>query len=142
MKIGDINELIAFNQGGGNNQAIGALAFNGQQSTISRLSAYVTQIGSLPIRGHFSWQSYNQLLKLQLQLLQVTSVVTSLTGGLFIFSLTAPVTLLGNLIYYFVAYNQINGSTSASTGSGTVGDVFPIDFSTQNLPVLVVRPIP
>ena len=59
---------------------------------------------------------------------------------MFILPLTAPVTLSGNQVYYLVVYNQINGSTlgGRSTGSGTVGDAFPINFRSQNLPVLAV----
>lgn len=36
---------------------------------------------------------------------------------------------------YLAAYNQINGSTlgGRSTGSGTVGNAFPINFRAQNL---------
>ena len=125
--------MIAFNAGGGNNQAIGALAFNGQQTTISRLAAYVTQLGSNT--GTFQMAVLQPLTQTQAIVIAVTTVATSLTSGLFILPLTAPVTLSGNIVYYLAAYNQINGSTlgGRSTGSGTVGNAFPINFRAQNL---------
>ncbi|WP_218184939.1 hypothetical protein, partial [Paenibacillus sp. 1_12] len=133
LKMGDINALIAFNTGGGNNEAIGSLAFNGQQSTISRLAAYVTQLGSNT--GDFQMAVLQPLTSTISTVIAVTTVVSSLTAGLFILPLTAPVTLNGNNIYYIAVYNQINGSTigGRSTGSGTIGNAFAINFRVQNL---------
>ncbi|MBO1914825.1 collagen-like protein, partial [Microvirga sp. 3-52] len=37
LKIGDLNLQIPFNVNGGNNQAIGALAFSGSTTTLNRL---------------------------------------------------------------------------------------------------------
>ena len=138
LKIGDINALIPFNAGGGNNQAIGALAFNGQLTTISRLSTYVTQIGANT--GTFQLAVLQPITQTTATVIAVTIVAKSLTGGLFILPLTAPVTLSGNLVYYLAAYNQVNGSTLAgrSTGSGAVGNAFLINFRFQNLPILTV----
>jgi len=137
LKIGDINALIAFNQSGGNNEAIGSLAFNGQNTTISSLAAYVTQTGST---GNFQLAVLRPVSQTQATVIAVTNVVTTLTGGLLILPLQAPVALLGNLIYYLAAYNQVNGSTlgGRSTGTDTVGNAFPINFRTQNLPILVI----
>lgn len=104
---------------------------------ISALATYVIQLGST---GNFQLAVLQPVSQTAANVIAVTSVVTSLTAGLFVLPLTAPVTLLGNTVYYLVAYNQVNGSQLAgrSTGSGTVGNAFPINFRAQNLPVLVV----
>lgn len=99
------NALIAFNQGAGNSQAIGVLAFSGQQITISRLSAYVIQAGST---GNFQLAVLQPTSQTSALVIAVTSMVTSLTAGRIILSLTASITLSGNIDYYLVAYNQIN----------------------------------
>lgn len=144
LKLGDTDALIAFNEGAGNSQVIGAIAFNGQQTTttISALAAYVIQIGSI---GNFQLAVLQPVTQTAANVIAVTTVVTSLTAGLFVLPLTAPVALLGNTVYYLVAYNQVNGSTLAgrSTGLGTVGNAFPINFRDQNLllPLVVGQPI-
>ncbi len=101
-----------------NSQAIGALAFNGQQTTITRLATYVTQLGANT--GTFQLAVLQPVSQTAATVIAVTPVVTALTGGLFILPLTAPVSLSSNLVYYLAAYNQINGSTlgGRSTGSG------------------------
>ncbi|BFT72332.1 hypothetical protein PAENIP36_37740 [Paenibacillus sp. P36] len=131
--MGDINVLIAFNAGSGNNQATGALAYDGQNSTISRLASFVTQLGTNT--GSFQMAVLEPVSGTTATVIAVTTVATSLTPGLFILPLTAPVTLTGDLIYYLAVYNQINGSSigGRSTGTGTVDDATSINFRVQNI---------
>ncbi|PYY25178.1 Cysteine-rich acidic integral membrane protein [Paenibacillus illinoisensis] len=133
LKIGDIDTLIPFNAGSGNNQAIGALAFDGQDSTISRLAAFVTQMGTNT--GTFQMAVLEPVTGTTASVIGVTTVATTITPGLFILPLTAPVTLSGNIVYYLAVYNQINGSSigGRTTGTGTVDDAIPINFRVQNL---------
>ncbi|PAD33177.1 hypothetical protein CHH60_01675, partial [Paenibacillus sp. 7523-1] len=133
LKIGDIDMLIPFNAGSGNNQAIGALAFDGQDSTISRLAAFVTQMGTNT--GTFQMAVLEPVTGTTASVIGVTTVATTITPGLFILPLTAPVTLSGNIVYYLAVYNQINGSSigGRTTGTGTVDDAIPINFRVQNL---------
>ncbi|MGH4117425.1 hypothetical protein [Clostridium sp.] len=137
LKIGDINALIAFDHGGGSNQAIGALAFNGQQTTISSLATYVTQTGG---KGNFQLAILQPVSQTEANVIAVTSVVNSLTGGLLILPLEVPVTLSNKQVCYLAAYNQIEGSTlgGRSTGTEKVVDAFAINFREQKLPVLKV----
>lgn len=138
LKIGDIDTLIPFNAGSGNNQAIGALAFNGQQTTISRLAAYVTQIGVGS--GVFQMAVLEPDSPTQATVIAVTTVANAITAGLFILPLTAPVTLSGDKVYYLAVYNQVNGSTigGRTTGTLTVVEASPINFRSQNLPELAI----
>lgn len=138
LKIGDIDNLIPFNAGSGNNQAIGALAFNGQQTTISRLAAYVTQIGVGS--GVFQMAVLEPDSPTQATVIAVTTVANAITAGLFILPLTAPVTLSGDKVYYLAVYNQVNGSTIGGriTGTLTVVEASPINFRSQNLPELAI----
>ena len=138
LKIGDIDTLIPFNAGSGNNQAIGALAFNGQQTTISRLVAYVTQIGVGT--GVFQMAVLEPDSPTQATVIAVTIVANAITAGLFILPLTAPVTLSGDKVYYLAVYNQVNGSTIGGriTGTLTVVEASPINFRSQNLPELAI----
>ncbi|SPF51540.1 hypothetical protein SBF1_5130007 [Candidatus Desulfosporosinus infrequens] len=138
LKIGDINALIPFNAGEGNSQVIGALAFNGQQTTITKLATYVIQLGANT--GTFQLAVLQPASQTTATVIGVTTVATFLTADLFILPLTAPVTLDGNTTYYLAAYNQIVGSTlgGRNTGSGTVANAFPINFRAQNLPLLTV----
>ncbi|MGH4120815.1 hypothetical protein [Clostridium sp.] len=137
LKIGDINAVIAFNQGEGDNQAIGALAFNGQQTTISSLATYVTQTGST---GNFQLAILQPVTQTAANVIAVTSVVNSLTGGLLILPLLVPVTLSNNQVYYLAAYNQVKGSTlgGRSTGTEKIVDAFAINFRELKLPILKV----
>ncbi|WP_379127690.1 hypothetical protein [Paenibacillus sp. sgz500958] len=131
MKIGDLNAQIPFNASGGNNQAIGALAFSGQQITISRLAAYVTQLGST---GVFQMAVLQPTSSSQSTVIGVTTVATSLTAGLFILPLTTPLTLSDSIVYHLAVYNQINGSNLGGRSTGTSGIVAPpINFRSQNL---------
>jgi hypothetical protein len=45
VKLGDINAVIPFNAGAGNNQATGPLVF-GDGSVVSTLSTYIVQTGA------------------------------------------------------------------------------------------------
>ena len=138
LKIGDINSLIASNVSGGNSQAIGTLIFNGQQTTISRLATYVTQLGANT--GTFQLVVLQPINQTEATIIAFTTIATSLTEGIFVLPLTAPVTLVSNTVYYLAAFNQINGSTlgGRSTGPDTVVNTFPINFRSQNLDVLTV----
>ncbi|MBO1915197.1 hypothetical protein J4G37_61520, partial [Microvirga sp. 3-52] len=97
---------IPFNVNGGNNQAIGALAFSGSTTTLNRLSTYVTQVGS---SGNFQMAVLSPLTATTSQVIAVTPVVTSLTAGLFTLPLTTPVVLSSNTVYHLAVYNQVNG---------------------------------
>lgn len=131
--LGDINTSIAYNQGGGNNQAIGALVFGGRiNRNITRISAYVMQVGST---GNFQMAILLPTSISQAQVVAITNTVTSLTGGLFTLLLTAPLTLLANTVYYLAVYNQVNGSSIGGLTAGTLttGNASPINFRVQNL---------
>nr|WP_154894002.1 hypothetical protein [Paenibacillus xylanexedens] len=117
LKIGDIETLIPFNAGSGNNQAIGALAFDGRDSTIRRLAAFVTQMGTNT--GTFQMAVLEPVTGTTASVIGGTTVATTITPGLFILPLTAPVTLSGNIVYYLAVYIQINGSFIGGRTIGT-----------------------
>ncbi|TYR81465.1 hypothetical protein FZC66_06360 [Priestia megaterium] len=119
--------------GGGNNEAIGALAYNRQQTTISRLVTYVIQLGTNT--GAFEMAVLQPVSPTEATVIGVTTVVNALTPGLFILPLTTPVILDSDTVYALAVYNQINGSSldGRSTGLGTVKAAFPINFRDQNL---------
>ncbi|MCR2805151.1 hypothetical protein NQZ67_14790, partial [Paenibacillus sp. SCIV0701] len=134
VKIGDINENIPFNAGAGNNQAIGALIFNGPETVISNLSVYITQDGGA-VTGAFQLAVLLPLTTDTSQVIGVTAVVDSIADGLMTFRLISPVTLAAASIYHFAVYNTINGSEIGGrlTGLGTTIDAPPINFRSQNL---------
>ncbi|WP_337970063.1 hypothetical protein [Virgibacillus salexigens] len=133
VKIGDIDTEIAFNQGSGNNQAVGALTI-GKGSTISNLSAYIVQDGS--ITGNFQMAVLEVTSNTDSVVVGITDTATSIEGGLFTLPLLTNVTLNLNSPYYFAVYNQVNGSDIGGriTGLATVQDAPPINFRSQNLP--------
>lgn len=134
VKLGDVNIRIAPNEGGGNNQALGALVFGGSANrTVSALSAYIVQTGS--ITGTFQMAIARTISPSSAVIVATTNVVTSINAGLFVLPLTAPATLLANTTYYLIVYNQFNGSFigGRSTGTGTSGAAPPINFRVQNI---------
>jgi hypothetical protein len=107
--LGNIDALIAFNQGGGNNQALGALVFAGSSTfTVSTMAAYVIQLGAGA--GTFQMAILRPISISQAQVVGITTTAAAITAGLFILPLTAPTTLLANTVYYLAVYNQVNGS--------------------------------
>ena len=66
------------------------------------------------------------------QVIGITNTATSITLGLNILPLTAPVTILANTIYYLAVYNQVNASLIGGVVAGT-GTGQPINFRSQNL---------
>ena len=132
--LGNIDSLIFYNQGSGNNQAIGALAFGGGSDLIvTKMSAYIIQQGG--INGNFQMAILRPISTSQSQVIAITNTATSITGGLFILPLTAPTTLNADTIYYLAVYNQVNGSAigGIEAGPGTTADAPPINFRYQNI---------
>ncbi|WP_304364618.1 hypothetical protein [Bacillus sp. Marseille-P3800] len=133
VKLGDINVTIPFNAGAGNNQAIGALVF-GDGSTISNLASYIVQVGSGT--GLYQMAVALSTSSTEATVVATTDIVTTIPGGIFALPLQQPVFLVEAAVYYFIIYNQVNGSAVAgrSTGLGTTQDGPPINFRAQNIP--------
>jgi hypothetical protein len=132
--LGDINTLIAFNQGGGNNQAIGALAFDQSvNQTVTNMAAYIIQTGAGT--GSFQMAILQVLNSTQSQVVGITNTASAISAGLFILPLTAPVTLLAHTTYHFAVYNQVNASNIGGivAGIASVLNAPPINFRIQNL---------
>lgn len=132
--LGNVDRIISVNEGGGNNQALGALVFGGNNDlTVSKMAAYIIQVGAGT--GLFQMAILTPLSTTQAQVISVTSASNTITGGLLILPLTNPTTLLADNTYYLAIYNQINASQIAGTAAGlsTVGNAPPINFREQNL---------
>ena len=69
------------------------------------------------------------------KVIATTNIVTSISGGLFVLPLTAPVNISGGRIYYLAVWNQVNGSQLGAkvAGTGTIENAPPINFRLQNL---------
>ncbi|QXE02210.1 hypothetical protein [Terribacillus sp. DMT04] len=132
VKLGDINAVIPFNAGAGNNQATGALVF-GDASVVSTLSTFIVQTGATT--GAFQMAVILPITNAVGTVVGITDFVTTITGGIFQLPLQTPVLLEDGTVYYFAIYNQVNGSEvgGRSTGLGTTQDGPPINFRTQNL---------
>ena len=132
--IGNINTELAFNQGGGNNQAVGALVFDGPiSSTVSNMAAYITQDGAAA--GSFQMAILQPISISQANVVAVTAIVNSISPGLFVLPMVASQVLTHNTTYYLAVYNQVNGSKlgAISAGLGTTEDAPPINFRVQNI---------
>ncbi|WP_419821378.1 hypothetical protein [Anoxybacterium hadale] len=131
--IGSINAVISFNQGGGNNQAVGALVFEcGVDRTVSQMAAYVTQRGGGS--GSFQMAILRPTSTFQATVIAATQTVTSINAGLVVLPLTAATVLSANSIYYLAVYNQVNGSNIGGITAGiNTADAPPINFRSQNL---------
>ncbi|MDF2835981.1 MAG: hypothetical protein K0Q63_1621, partial [Paenibacillus sp.] len=133
VKLGDIDVLIPFNAGAGNNQALGAIVYNGQAMTITTVSAYIAQAGAGT--GDFQMAILMPVTNSSAVVIGVTPLVTTIMPALFTLALTTPVNIAENAVYYLAVYNQVNASEIAGrlTGVGTTIDAPPINFRTQNL---------
>ncbi len=133
VKLGDIDIMIDFNAGAGNNQALGALVYNGVEMTITDLSAYIAQVGAGT--GDFQMAVLQPVTNSSAVVIGVTPLVGAIASGIFTLTLTAPVVISDHSIYYLAVYNQVNASqiTGRLTGLGTTIDAPPINFRTQNL---------
>ncbi len=132
--LGNIDRVIAYNEGGGNNQAVGALVICGSNDLIvSKMAAYIIQVGAGT--GLFQMAILSPISTTQAQVIAITNSTNTITGGLVILQLTAPTTLLSDNIYYLSIYNQINASLIGGVlaGLSTVSDASPINFRAQNL---------
>ncbi|MEY8354496.1 hypothetical protein AALB39_14225 [Lachnospiraceae bacterium 54-53] len=133
--LGNIEIVITPNEGGGNNQAIGAIAFGGDLNTrqLDTMAAYVEQAGSGT--GEFQMAILQSESNTTARVVAVTDIVTTITGGLFVLPLTSAINIQGGTIYYFAVYNQVNASQLGAkiAGLNTVGDAPPINFRVQNL---------
>jgi hypothetical protein len=125
--------VISFNQGGGNNQAVGALVFGcGTDRTVSQMAAYITQRGGGS--GSFQMAILQPASTFQATVVAVTQRVTSITAGILVLPLTAATVLRANSIYYLAVYNQVNGSNIGGITAGiNTADAPPINFRSQNL---------
>ncbi|WP_207204872.1 collagen-like protein [Clostridium minihomine] len=132
--LGAIDTLLAYNDGGGNNQAVGGVVFSGAVDNIelTHISAYVLQVGSET--GQFQMAVLRADTNNTAVVVAVTDMVTSISGGLFMLPLTTPITITGENIYYLAVYNQINASQlgAKSAGTSTVENAPPINFRVQN----------
>ncbi|HOG01701.1 MAG: hypothetical protein BWY35_00516 [Firmicutes bacterium ADurb.Bin248] len=132
--IGNVNAGVAFNQGGGVSQAVGALAYSGSNSiTVSQMSAYVIQDGA--VTGSFQMAILQPTSTTSATVIALTSTASAIAPGLFTLPLVSPVTLLDTQIYYLAVYNQVSGSSIAGFAAGfTVAqDAPPINFRVQNI---------
>ena len=132
--LGAIDTLLAYNDGGGNNQAVGGVVFSGAVDNIelTHITAYVLQVGSET--GQFQMAVLRADTNHTAIVVGVTDMVTSISGGLFMLPLTTPITITGENIYYLAVYNQINASQlgAKSAGTSTVENAPPINFRVQN----------
>ena len=136
VNIGSINITLSFNQGGGNNQAVGALVFRGGVSqTVSNMAAYIIQDGA--VTGAFQMAILQPVSTSSANVIAATAMTGSIPvpGGILVLPLTAPVILTPNNIYYLAVYNQVNASQigAFSGGLGTTQDAPPINFRVQNI---------
>ena len=72
----------------------------------------------------------------QATIIGVTTTANLLTGGLFTLPLTSPVLLAKDMLYYFILYNQVNGSLVGANEQSTGGPLLAspaIIFRTQNV---------
>ncbi len=127
---------LAYNQGGGTSQAVGALVFRGGASqTVSSMAAYVLQDGT--VTGNFQMAILEPTSNSSAVVIAVTAVAGSISvsGGLFVLPLTAPVVLTADDTYYLAVYNQVNGSYlgAMSAGLATTQNAPPINFRVQNI---------
>lgn len=133
--LGNIETVITPGEGSGNNQAIGAIAFGGDLDTreLSTVAAYVIQEGAGT--GFFQIAVLQDIATSAAEVVAVTNVVTSISGGLFVLPLTSSVNVMGGIIYYLAVWNQVNASQLGAkvAGINTVGDAPPINFRVQNL---------
>lgn len=134
FNIAQISNLVAYNQSGGNNQAIGALIYGGYNNiVVNRMGSYIMRAGAGT--GAFQMAILRPTSTSSSIVVGTTNLVNSITAGMFVLPLTALVTLLGNTVYYLAVFNLVNASYigGISAGTGTVEQVPPINFRVQNL---------
>ncbi|KMK75588.1 hypothetical protein AB990_09880, partial [Alkalihalobacillus pseudalcaliphilus] len=131
--LASVETEISFNEGGGNNQAIGALFYIQQVTTVSNMTAYIVQSGTGT--GEFQMAVLLPTSNVEATVIAITDIVDTVTSGIFTLPLISPVTLVDDTIYYLAVYNQVNGSALAgkNSGFGSVQEVPPINFRAQNL---------
>ena len=132
--IGNINAQIRFNEGSGNNQALGGLVFvAGEDIVVNYIACYILQTGSGT--GNFQMAVLQPVSNTQAQVVAITDIVTTITPGLFELPLTAAIKLGQKGIYYFAVYNQVNGSIIGGSNAGiqTTIEAPPINFRVQNI---------
>jgi hypothetical protein len=84
--------------------------------------------------GNFQMAILQPSSTTQAQVIGITTIASTITGGIFVLPLTSSVTLLANTVYYLAVYNQVNGSTIGGVTAGTsTGSAPPINFRAQNL---------
>jgi hypothetical protein len=104
----------------------------GTDKTVSEISSYVTQTGA--VTGDFQMAILIPISSNQAQVIAITNIVTSITAGIFVLLLTAPVTLMADTSYYLAVYNQVNASTIGGISAGVpITGAPPINFRVQNL---------
>lgn len=133
--LGNISTVIGPNEGSGNNQAIGGIAFGGDLNTrlLSQVMAFVVQLGAGT--GEFQIAVLQATSTSTALVVAVTDVVTQISGGLFTLPLTSSVNIDGGAIYYLAVYNQVNASQLGAVEAGTnnVAVAPPINFRVQNV---------
>jgi len=131
--IANTNYAIPYNVGSGNNEAVGALVFNGATNNfVNRIGCYILQRGAGT--GRFQMALLRPVSNNSSEVIAVTQIVTSITPGLFILPFLQGVTLT-ETVYHMAVYNQVNASEIAgmTSGIGSGMDAPPINFRTQNL---------
>jgi hypothetical protein len=109
---------MAYNQGGGNNQAVGALIYVGSMNqTIKSLVAYVVQLGAAI--GSFQMAILMPTSISQAMVIAVTPIVNAITPGLFTLPLSSPMLLPPDSVFYLAVYNQVNGSQGCTVPNFT-----------------------
>ena len=133
--LGNIDTVVTPTEGSGNNQAIGAIAFGGDLDVrvLYNIEAYVVQVGSGT--GQFQMAILESISTTSAEVVAITNVVNSISGGVFTLPLTASISIMGETVYYLAVWNQVNASElgGIDAGLGTVDDAPPINFRIQNL---------
>lgn len=133
--MGNIDTNIVYGEGGGNLQAVAGIVFTGDLDVreITRLSCFVVQVGA--VNGNFQMALLEATSHTTAEVIAVTNMVTSVSAGLFTLPLTSSITVMGEGIYYFAVYNQVNACEigAVHAGTGAVNDAYPINFRVQNL---------
>ncbi|MBT2601069.1 MULTISPECIES: hypothetical protein, partial [unclassified Oceanobacillus] len=131
--LGTVDSEISFDQGGGNNQALGALVFIQEEITVTEMTVYIIQNGAAT--GDFQMAILEPDTNITTTVIAITDVVTTVSSGLITLPLLSSIVLNDDSSYYLAIYNQVNGSAIAGkvAGFGSVQEVAPINFRSQNL---------
>ncbi|PYG89879.1 hypothetical protein LY28_00478 [Ruminiclostridium sufflavum DSM 19573] len=132
--IGTINTVISFNEGGGSNQAFGALVFNsGIERTAESIAAYIVQVGCSS--GEFQMAILEPQSNISAVVVAVTPLINSISAGIFSLPLVNSYTMLANKPYFLAVLNKVNGCEigAISAGLGTTLNAPPINFRIQNI---------